>query len=168
MQYLTIVLRLLHVGGGAFWFGRAMMMGFFISPTVAATAEVGQKFMGYLVNKARIHIVLTVAASLTILAGAGLYWIDSNGLTSAWTRSSAGLVFGIGGILGLVGYIFGMLIGKNISVLARVGAEVQGKPTTDQMNMIQAAQKQLRVVGPVSAFALILAVICMSVARYWL
>jgi len=124
--------------------------------------------MGYLVNKARIHIVLTIAASLTILAGAGLYWIDSDGFTSAWTRSTAGLFFGIGGVLGLIGYVFGMLIGKNISILAGIGAQVQGKPTPDQMNQIQAAQKQLRVVGPISSFSLILAVICMSVARYWI
>jgi hypothetical protein len=162
-----LVLRFLHVFGGAFWFGSAMMLGLFISPTVAATAEAGQKFMGYLVNKARIHIVLSVAATATVLAGIGLYWIDSDGFTSAWTKSGAGVVFGIGGILGFVGYIFGMLIGKNINILAKVGAQVQGKPTPEQMSQIQAAQKQLKTVGPISAFSLILAVICMSVARYW-
>jgi hypothetical protein len=77
------------------------------------------------------------------------------------------VVFGIGGVFGFVGYIFGMLIGKNINILAKVGAQVQGKPTPEQMSQIQAAQKQLKTVGPISAFSLILAVICMSVARYW-
>jgi hypothetical protein len=77
------------------------------------------------------------------------------------------LVFGIGGVLGLVGFIFGMQIGTNINKIVKIGSQVQGKPTPDQINQIQAAQKRLRVVGPISAYSLILAVICMSVARYW-
>jgi len=86
---------------------------------------------------------------------------------SAWTNSGAGVVFGIGGFFGLIGYIFGMLLGKNLSTLARIGAEAQGKPTPDQLSTMQAAQKQLGVVGPISTISLIIAVICMSVARYW-
>ena len=167
MHILTIVLRFLHVFGGAFWFGSAIMMGFFISPTVAATAEAGQKFMGSLVLKARIHTVLAASGGTTILAGALLYWIDSDGFTSAWTRSGPGTVFGIGGFFGLIGFIFGMLIGKNIKILATIGSQIQGKPTAEQMGKIQAAQKQLGVVGPISSISLIIAMICMSVARYW-
>lgn len=167
MHYLTVILRLFHIVGGAFWFGSAMMMGFFISPTVAATAEAGQKFMGHLVSQRRIVTAISTFAGLTVASGAGLYWIDSGGFTSAWQWSNTGIVFGIGGILGLVGFIFGMQIGANIKRLVKIGSEVQGKPTAEQMSQIQAAQKRLRFVGPVSAYSLILAVICMSVARYW-
>jgi len=167
MHTLTIVLRLLHILGGAFWFGSAMMMSFFISPAVAATSDAGQRFMGHLVTRARIVTVISALAGLTVLAGAALYWIDSNGFTSAWTTSGAGLVFGIGGVFGFIGFIFGLQIGTNTKRLVRIGSEVQGKPTPDQMNQIQAAQKRLRVAGPISAYSLIVAMICMSVARYW-
>lgn len=167
MHYLTIILRLLHVVGGAFWFGSAMVLGFMVTPTVAATGEVGQKFMAALVQKANLIKRISAAAGITILAGAGLYWIDSNGLTSAWMRSGAGTVFGIGGFFGLIGFIFGMLLGKNVNAIVKTGSEIQGKPTPEQLGKIQAAQKQLKVVGPISAFSLIIAVICMSVARYW-
>ena len=167
MHYLTIFLRFLHVVSGAFWFGSSMMMSFFISPTVAATADAGQRFMGYLVKQRRVVIVISALAGTTVVAGAGLYWIDSAGFSSAWTWSSSGLVFGLGGILGLIGFIFGMQIGTNINKIVKTGSEIQGKPTPEQMIIIQAAQKRLKVVGPVSAYALIFAVICMSVARYW-
>jgi len=167
MHIFTIVLRFLHVFGGAFWFGAAIFMGFFISPAVAATAEAGQRFMGHLVLKARIHTILAASAGTTILAGALLYWIDSEGGNSAWTRSGPGIMFGIGGFFGLIGFIFGMMIGKNIKILAETGSQIQGKPTPEQMGKIQAAQKQLKVVGPISSFSLIIAVACMSVARYW-
>ena len=167
MHYLTIFLRFLHVVSGAFWFGSSMMMSFFISPTVAATADAGQRFMGYLDKQRRVVIVISALAGTTVVAGAGLYWIDSAGFSSAWTWSSSGLVFGLGGILGLIGFIFGMQIGTNINKIVKTGSEIQGKPTPEQMIIIQAAQKRLKVVGPVSAYALIFAVICMSVARYW-
>ena len=167
MHYLTIVLRFLHVVGGAFWFGSAMLFSFFISPSVAATAEAGQRFMGHLVTNGRVTKVISAFAGITVVAGAGLYWIDSGGFASPWTWSSSGLVFGLGGVLGLIGFIFGIQIGSNVNKVVKTGSEIQGKPTAEQMNIIQAAQKRLKVVGPVSAYSLILALICMSVARYW-
>jgi len=167
MHYLTIVLRLLHVVGGAFWFGSAMMVGFMVTPTVAATGEVGQKFMAALVQKANLTKRIAAAAGITILAGAALYWIDSNGFTSDWMKSGAGRVFGIGGFFGLIGMIYGILLGRHVNTIVKVGSEIQGKPTPEQLSKIQAAQKQLRVVGPISSIALIIAVACMSVARYW-
>ena len=167
MHIFTIVLRFLHVFGGAFWFGSAIFVGFFVSPTVAATAEAGQRFMGHLVLKARIHTILAASAGTRILAGALLYWIDSDNFTSAWMRSGPGVMFGIGGFFGLIGFIFGMMIGKNIKALADIGSQIQGKPTAEQMSKIQVAQKQLKVVGPISSFSLIIAMACMSVARYW-
>lgn len=167
MHYLTVVLRLLHIVSGAFWFGSSMMMSFFISPTVAATDDAGKRFMGYLVKQRRVVTIISALAGITVVAGACLYWIDSEGFSSAWTWSSTGLVFGLGGILGLIGFIFGMQIGTNINKIVKTGSEIQGKPTAEQMGLIQAAQKRLKVVGPISAYCLILAVICMSVARYW-
>ncbi|NJC97770.1 MAG: hypothetical protein FIB03_15775 [Anaerolineae bacterium] len=167
MHYLTIVLRFLHVVSGAFWFGSAMMMSFFISPSVAATSDAGQRFMGHLVKQGRVVTAISALAGITVLAGAGLYWIDSAGFSSPWTWSGTGLVFGLGGAFGLIGFIFGIQIGTNINKIVKTGSEIQGKPTPEQMGLIQAAQKRLKVVGPISAYSHILAVICMSVARYW-
>jgi len=167
MHYLTIVLRLLHVFAGAFWFGSAIMLSFMVTPTVAATGEAGQKFMAALVQKANLTKRISAAAGITALAGLGLYWIDSSGFTSAWVKSGPGMVFGIGGFFGLIGFIFGMQIGRNVNALVKTGSEIQGKPTDEQMGIIQAAQKRLKVVGPISSISLIIAMVCMSVARYW-
>jgi len=167
MNTLVIVLRLIHIVGGVFWVGSSVVLGFFISPTVAATAEAGQKFMTHLVTRTKITIRITIAAILTVLAGGWLYWIDSGGFTSGWTNSVTGWGFSIGAILGIVGFVFGALVGKNTHMLGTIASKVQGKPTSEQMNQIQAAQRQLAVVAPISTFALILALVCMATARYW-
>ena len=167
MNLLVIVLRLIHIVAGVFWVGASIVLGVFISPAIAATAEAGQKFMTHLVAKAKITMAITVAAILTVLAGSILYFIDAGGFDSAWSRSGPGVGFGLGGLLAFVGLFFGALLGKNLATVVETGGQVQGKPTPEQLAKIQSAQKRLAVVGPISMIALILALICMATARYW-
>jgi uncharacterized membrane protein len=168
MNTLVIALRLLHILGGVFWVGSSLFLGFYIAPAVAATAESGQKLMAHLVTRARITVWITGAAMVTVAAGATLYWIDSQGLTSAWQNSGPGVGFGLGGLFALVGLAFGVLVGRNTSMLGNMAAQIQGKPSPEQMTKVQAAQKQLAYAGPINSLALILALLCMATARYWL
>jgi uncharacterized membrane protein len=166
MDYLKIVLRLVHILAGVFWVGSSIIFGFFIGPTVAATEDAGQKFMAHLVTKANISARITAAAILTVLAGVWLYWLDSDGLTSAWQHSGPGIGFGVGALFAIVGLVFGIMVGRSTHTLGTLAAEIQGKPTPEQMNKIQAAQRQLGYAGPISTIALIIALVCMAVARY--
>ena len=168
MNVLILALRLIHIIGGVFWVGSSVMFKFYISPTVAATADSGQKFMAHLVTKTRLTSAITGSAVLTVLAGAALYWIDSQGLTSLWKSSGPGLGFGLGALFALVGLVFGMMVGRNVGILGRLASQVQGKPTNEQMSRIQSAQKQLGYAAPISTLSLILALVCMATARYWL
>ena len=166
MNYLVIILRLLHIISGVLWVGAGLIMFFFIGPTLGATAEAGQKFAQHLMTQTRFTAVVTVSAILTVLAGASMYWIDSGGLTSDWMHSGAGLGFGIGAFFGLIGFVFGMIVGNTNGALAKVGAQIQGKPTPEQMAQIGALRKRLSVVSPINAYSLIIATLLMAIARY--
>lgn len=167
MNYLVVVLRLIHIFAGVFWVGGSLILTFFVGPTVAATAESGQKFMAHLVTKAKITAWITAAAILTVLAGGWLYWIDAQGFTSAWWKSSSGIGFGIGGLLALVGLAFGIIVGVNTTKLGTLASQIQGRPSSEQMSQIQSARKQLAYAGPINTIALALALIFMATARYW-
>lgn len=167
MNYLVIVLRLIHIVAGVFWVGGSLIFAFFISPAVAANGEAGQKIMAHLVNKARLSTRLAISAVLTVLAGSWLYQIDSQGLTSGWSSSGPGVGFSIGGIFAVIGLIFGLIIGINSNRLGKLAMEIQGKPSDEQFKRIQAAQKQLSFAVPITSVSLILALICMATARYW-
>jgi uncharacterized membrane protein len=174
MIYLIWLLRIVHILAGILWVGGALTMAFFVAPAVGATAEAGQKFVGHLMGNLKFSSRISAAAGLTILAGfsltilAGfiLYWIDSDGFTSAWMSSGAGRGFGIGAAFALVGLVFGILVGRTMKSMAQLGAQMQGKPSAEQMQQMSTLRKQQVTYSNVNVVALSLAVIFMAIARY--
>ena len=167
MHVLIIVLRFLHIVSGAVWLGSAVIMIFFVGPTAAAMGDAGPKFMGHLVTHKKVSVFISAMAGLTVLAGASLFWIDSEGLTSAWMHSGPGTVFTIGAVFGLIGFIFGIQGGVNVKKMTELGSQIQGKPTDEQMALMQSLQKKAQTAGPIGAYAILISAVCMSVARYW-
>lgn len=166
MNLLVVSLRIVHIMAAILWGGGALVMEFFIGRTILATGEIGQKFAQHLMNTVRMHKFMTVAAVSTVLAGAWLYWIDSNGFSSAWIRSSTGIGFGIGAGFGLIAFVFGAIFGSSNATLAQIGAQIQGKPTNEQLTKIQAVQKRIKLVAPIHVVSMILAMFFMATARY--
>ena len=165
MIYLIWLLRIIHIVGGVFWVGGTLTMTFFIGPTIGATAEAGQKFVGHLMNNLKFSNRMSAAAGLTVLAGIILYGLDARA-GAAWVRSGMGIGLSIGAGFAIIGFIFGILIGRTTMAMAKLGAQFQGKPTNEQMSQIQALRQQQAMYSNISATALILAVIFMAVARY--
>jgi len=167
MHIVTLILRLIHIFGGVFWVGASLMMSYFVAPTAVATAENGQKFIQHLIGRTRFSTMMAAAGGSAVLAGILLYLIDSGGFTSAWMTSGAGIGFGIGGVFGLIGFVFGIMIGRNNTALGKLGAQIQGQPTPEQLAQITAIRKNLGMVTPIHTWALILATLFMASARYF-
>ena len=167
MNILMLVLRFVHIIGAIVWGGGALIMEFFISRSIVATGEAGQKFAQHLMNTVRMHVFMTAAAISTVLAGALLYWSDSAGLSSAWMKSSAGIGFGIGAGFGLIAFVFGIIFGSSNAQLGQIGAQIKGKPTEEQLAKIQSIQKRIKIVSPIHVMGMILAMIFMATARYF-
>src|SRR6266508_2724798 len=163
MIYLIWLLRIIHIVGGVFWVGGTLIMTFFIGPTVGATAEAGQKFVGHLMDNLKFSNRMSAAAGLTILAGLILYGLDARA-GSAWVRSSFGIGLSIGAGFALIGFVFGIMIGRTTKAMAQLGAQMQGKPSAGQFTQMQSIRKQQATYSNISAAALILAMIFMAIA----
>jgi uncharacterized membrane protein len=164
--WLIWLLRITHILAGVVWVGGALIMTLFVAPTVAATAEAGQKFIGHLMNNLKFSQRISAAAGLAILAGLLLYWNDSAGFTSAWMNSGPGRGFGIGAAFALVGFVFGIMLGRTLKSMAQLGAQVQGKPGPEQAAQLQALRGKQALYSRINVAALILSVVFMSIARY--
>ena len=161
-----LILRVIHILAGVIWVGGTLIMTFVIAPAAGSTGEAGQKFLDHVMNKMKFGQRMAAAAGLTILAGFALFWIDSNGFTSAWMSSGAGRNFGIGAGFAIVGFVFGVLVGIKGRGLAKLGAESQGKPSTEQGAQMQTLAKQLKTFSISASVFLIISVFFMSIARF--
>jgi len=169
MNFLVIVLRMLHIISGVFWVGAALMLTFFISPTVGATKEAGQGFMRHFMGNTKFSLAMWASAITTVVAGASLYWIDSNGFTSAWTHSGPGIGFGVAAGCALLGFIVGIIQNRNSNAMAKLGGQIQSQgkpPSPEQAARLQSLSKALATGGLLNAAFLILATVGMAIARY--
>jgi uncharacterized membrane protein len=170
MLILLVVLRLLHIVSGIFWVGAALMMTFFVSPAARDAQDAGQKFLAQLMQKTPLSKSILIAALISVVAGITLYSIDSNGFTSAWMTAGPGLGFGLGGIAGLLGLYYGILISRRSTRLMQLGAQIQSQgtpPTDEQAQTLQTLQKQLKTSSTLNAVFLLLASVLMATARFW-
>lgn len=165
MIYLIWLLRIIHIVAGVFWVGGSLVMTFFVGPTVGAIGEPRQKFMGHLVNNLKFSNRMAIASGSTILAGFILYGLDARAGT-AGLRSDFAVGLGIGAIFALIGFVLGLLVGRNIRAMARLGAQIQAKPSADLVNQMHTIQKRQATYSVLSSVAIVLATIFMAIARY--
>lgn len=164
-QILIWLLRIIHIVGGVFWVGGSLIMTFFVVPTIGAVGESGPKFVGHLMNNLKFSGRMAAASGSAILAGIILFGLDARA-GAAWARSSFAIGLSIGAGFALIGFVLTILVGRTSKVMAQLGAQFQGKPTSEQLSRMQTTQKQLATYSTIAAVTLVLAVVFMAIARY--
>lgn len=167
-----IVLRILHIFGGVFWVGGAIVHVAFIEPTARATAPEGHKFVQYLVGRGRLSLFMNVVSLLTVLSGVLLYWHASGGLQTSWMKFGPGLGYTIGAVVSIGVYILGLVMIKpRAERLGGLGREIGaagGAPTPTQSTELQKLGREMTLIGRVDFALLSVALLAMATARYWL
>jgi len=166
MNYYLLVLRILHIGAGAFWVGATLSLAFSIKPALKEKGGTGQKFIDYLITKKRFGTESAGAGGMAGVAGLLLYWHDSQGFTSAWMHSSTGIGFAVGAVLGLIAFIFGVLTDRQLKAMAELREQIGDTPSEEQTSQLQSLDKRLSTNLNICAGALSLSVWIMAVARY--
>lgn len=170
MDLGLILLRIIHVGSAMAWFGGAIVGGFFLFPAAQGLGSAGQSFMDHLIRRRRLGVYFPIVAALAVSSGAVLFWRDSNGLQSAWTTSSSGLAFGIGGLAAIAAFVGGMiLIGPSTAEQAAVQKELAasgGEPTESQRQRLARADRRMKLANRIDLPLILLAGLAMAGGRY--
>lgn len=165
-----IVLRLIHVLGGVFWVGGALLNFLFVVPaiTAAGPAAAGPIMAGF--KQRRVHIVMPTVALLTLLSGLRLMMIQSGGFDAAYFSTGLGMAFATGGVLATLAFLIGVSVA--MPAQKRMGALGPTLATGDESARAAAQaemarlQGRLRTVGPIVTVLLVLSAVAMAVARY--
>jgi hypothetical protein len=167
---LLLILRFVHVVGGALWVGMAVYTTVYLLPSIEEAGPDGGKVMAGLQRRG-VLTVLPALALLTILSGVWLYWQASGGLDSRFVRSGMGLGLGIGGLASIAAYALGIAVLRpSMMRAARLMAEIG--PTTPeserQARLEEARRYRARGsrAGQIVSVLLLVAVGAMAVARY--
>ena len=166
MNYYLLVLRILHIGAGAYWVGSTLLLAALIKPSLKETGGSGQKFVDYLINKKRFGTESAGAGGMAGIAGILLYWHDSQGLTSAWMHGNAGAGFAVGALFGLIAFIFGILADRKLKAMVELRAQSGDSPSGEQTSQLQLLDKQATTNLNICAGTLTLSLWIMAVARY--
>jgi uncharacterized membrane protein len=167
---LFLLARFVHVVCGVAWAGAVIFVALILLPAIRATGPSGGALMQQLVRVQRLPVYLMVLAILTILSGLSLFWLDYSAFGNAWMHTGPGRTFSLGGALAIFAAIFGMVVNtpaaKQMGVL--VGSiQAAGKPPSpEQAAEMGRLQNRLYRATQGVAVIILLAVICMGVARY--
>jgi uncharacterized membrane protein len=162
---LFAVLRFLHIVAGIVWAGGGILMNLVIGPTIGATGDAGRQFAGHLMAKTAFSKIMMFSGLTTVLAGTYLYGVNSSWFSSGWMMSGQGIGFGVGAVSGIVALVFGYMIGNVNGALAALGAQIQGKPTDEQMAQMGALRKRQVFVTTANTITIVISVVMMASAR---
>jgi hypothetical protein len=107
-----IVLRLLHILGGIYWIGAAVVGVVFYNPAIAESgpAVAGPIFAS--LQRRRLMDVTAAVAIITLLTGLRLLWIASAGFSASYFRSAGGFTFAASGALALLAFFVALILGR--------------------------------------------------------
>ena len=156
MDWLMIVLRLIHVGGGALWVGMMFFMTFYLTPAMAEAgpAESG-KLMAAL-QKRRIMVVMPVIALLTIFSGLWLM-MRAYGGPGNLAASRMGMALNLGATAAIIAFLIGVIFMRPLMMRSTTATD----PAEAQKLRARGA-----MLGRVVARLLMFALAAMAVARY--
>jgi hypothetical protein len=158
MQFIAIILRLVHIAAGAFWAGSALLIALVLLPG-------GERVL----PMAAISQAMSLAALLTTAAGLLLYaW--AFGFAWGWISSPLGVDLTLGSLAGLAAFLLGLLsTGPTAARIGALAGQIQatgGPPKPEQAAELGRLQAKLATSSTISTILTTAALVLMAVGRY--
>ena len=170
MAMVVILLRAVHILGGIFWTGAAMLLYWFVMPSAAATRPDSARFMQHLTGSSRLTAWMTISSIASVVAGIALFAPISGSFEPGWMHSTRGIVLSVGALLGLGAALEGQFLtgptARKLGVLAQQVSASNAGPTAEQTRAMGELQAKLARTGTRGAWLLGFAAALMAAARY--
>lgn len=164
------LLRVIHIVFGVLWTGGVFFLAVFLIPSSRAIGPAAGPMMNQLTQVRQLPRMLIIFGLLTIVAGFWMYFINSASADHQWVRSTPAKIYGAGAIFALIGWFMGMMVNaplaKKIGALGAKMAAAGGPPSDADKAAMGAMQSKMATVSNIGVTLLLLATVCMAVARY--
>jgi uncharacterized membrane protein len=165
-----LTLRLIHILSAITWLGGGILTAFFLIPAISGSQTAMAEVIAGL-QRRRFFIFQPIVATLTILSGLRLLWIDSAGFAGSYFDSATGKAFSWGGLSAIIAYVisYGIAFPLNTRA-AKIGARLKGDVGGQDREQLTRNLSRLRRRAGIATLATvsfgILAACAMAVARY--
>src|SRR3954463_14960324 len=170
MHAEIVILRLIHILSAIMWLGGGIFMAFFLVPAISGSPDVMANVMGGL-RRRRFLVIQPIIATLTILSGLRLLWIDSAGFAGSYFDSATGKAFSWGGLSAIIAYIISYAIAFPLNTRAsKIAARLRDPGAAPEREKLTRDLDRTRRGAGIATLATvsfgILAACAMAVARY--
>ena len=118
---LFLLLRVAHVLLAAVWLGAMVFVTFLLMPALQETGPAAGPFLAALTRR-KIAAFMGALGGITVLTGIYLYWRFTGHFDPALSATRAAMVFGTGGISGILSVIIGgAVVGRNAARMESLG-----------------------------------------------
>ena len=167
---MMILLRLIHIFCGAFWFGVVLFTSLFLTPALAGDSPTMGKVMQGL-GKRGFVTVMVIVPTLSVLSGLTLIWVTSGGHMAEYMATASGHTFTMAGGLAILAYVIGFIfVRPTVDRAKAVGGQLAAASDPAEKARLGAQmgtlQGRLKIGSMAVMILLILALAGMSIARY--
>jgi hypothetical protein len=163
MEYYVLIS--LHIAFGILWAGGAIVLGFFVVPSVLEAGPAAGPVMAG-VTKRKLPLVMTISGTIVVLTGLRLYMMR---FAPAWLGTPQGIVLTIGALLALGAYVMGVFVQRPTAErLGALGAQLAksgAPPSPAQAAEMQALRSKLGSIARLTSWHLVGAAGLMSIHR---
>jgi hypothetical protein len=170
MMTVFVTARVLHILCAALWLGAALFISVFLMPALKRLGPNGEMVMTALAARG-FPIFMPTVAGLTVLSGLWLYWRYTGGFDPAVSSSRAGIVFGLGGVLGVIAAIIGgSVAGRSakqvVALESRASSLPEGAERARLAAQIQALRQRVTTSTRIVTVLLVVTIILMAIGHY--
>jgi uncharacterized membrane protein len=165
-----LILRLVHILSAIVWLGSGVFTAIFLIPALSGSPGVmGQVVAG--LQRRKYFVAFPIVATLTILSGARLLYIDSAGFAPQYFDSGTGRTFAISGAAALVAFILSLGVARPAAVRAAAlsGLLAATQESPERERLVEQLDRVRRRGALATTFSIafgILAASGMAIARY--
>jgi hypothetical protein len=168
LVFLTV--RAAHVLLAAIWVGSVAFMVFFVMPALKETGPGAGPMMAAIARRG-LNGFMGALGGLTVVTGFYLYWRFTGGFDPALSATRAAMVFGTGGIAGLISVIVGgAVVGRAMAKMAALAGQARDLPDGAERARLTTAANAARDRGIAGARIVLvlqlIAVLGMAIGHY--
>lgn len=166
---LFLSIRAAHVLLATLWVGATFFITYFLFPSLQETGPSGGPMMAALMRR-KLPAFQAALGGITVLTGFYLYYRFTSGFDPVVSGSRAAMVFGTGGICGLLALVIGgAVVSRNAKKMSEIGTRIGAAADAERpalAALMAAHRSRASTAARVVIVLQMIAVVLMAIGHY--